>query len=129
MHRHRAPGLIGGMAEVFEGAVDALGLAGDAEPASVPDDLVGKENPLFAWDDSHQVLFDFLRIILRGEFEAARDAVYVSVDDYSFGDLEPRTQDNVRSLAGDAGQGEEILHVAGNLAAEIGDNLLGGADY
>lgn len=129
MHFHRAPGLVGGVAEVFEGTVDALGLAGNAEPASVPDNLVGEENPLFAWDDSHQVSFDFLRVSLRGEFEAARDAVYVGVDDYSFGDLEPRPQDNVRSLAGDAGQGEEVLHVERNLPAEIGDNLLGGADY
>jgi len=81
MHFHRAPGLVGGVAEVFEGTVDALGLAGNAEPASVPDKSGGRRESTFRVDDSHQVSFDFLRVSLRGEFEAARDAVYVGVDD------------------------------------------------
>src|ERR1700683_253750 len=81
MHLHGAPGLVGGVAEVFEGAVYAPRLAGDAELASVPDDLVGKENPPFARDNAHQVLLDFLRVTVRGEFEAPRDAVHMSIDD------------------------------------------------
>lgn len=38
----RAPGLICGVADIFQKAIDALGFAGDAELASVPDDLVGE---------------------------------------------------------------------------------------
>src|SRR5579863_1388790 len=67
-----APSLVGGVADIFEQAVDALGLASDAELASVPDDLVRKKYPLFAGNDAHQVLLDFLRIGIRGQLEAAR---------------------------------------------------------
>src|ERR1700729_1135780 len=64
VHVHRAPGFVGGVAQVLERTVDTLRLASDAKLASVPDDLVGKENPLLARDDSHQVLFDLLGIIV-----------------------------------------------------------------
>ena len=81
MHLHRAPGFVGSVANIFERAVDALGFAGDAEAASMPDDLVSEENPLFARDDAHQILLDLLRIVVGGEFEASRDAVYMGIDD------------------------------------------------
>ena len=111
------------------GAVDALGFAGDAELASVPDDLVGKENPFLARDDAHQVLLDLLRVIVRGEFETARDAVNMGVDDYAFGFLEPRAQHDVGGFAGDAGEGEQLFHVVRDLAAEVGDDFFRGADH
>jgi len=123
MHLHRAPGLVRGVAYIFQRAVYAFGLAGDAEFASVPDDLVGKENPFLAWDHAHQILLDFLRIVVRGQFEAAGDAVHVGVDHYAFGLFEPRAEHDVGRLAGDAGEGEEFFHVAWDLAAEIGDDL------
>src|ERR1700691_2594643 len=121
MHLHRTPGLVGGVAEVFEGTVNALGLAGDAKLASVPDDLVRKENPLVAGDNTRQVLLNFLRVIVRGQLEAPRDAVYMSVDNHAFGLLEPRTQHDVGGFAGNAGKSEEFFHVVGDLAPEIGN--------
>src|ERR1035438_2444248 len=86
---HRAPGFVRGMADIFQCTVDALGLAGDAELASVPDDLVGKQNPFLARDDAHQVLLDLLGISVCREFEAARNAVNMGVDDHAFRDFEP----------------------------------------
>ena len=49
----RAPGFVGGVADIFEETVDAFGFAGDAEFAPVPDELVGEENPFFPRDDAH----------------------------------------------------------------------------
>jgi hypothetical protein len=37
-----APGLVGGVADVFEWAVGAFRAASDAQFAAVPDDLVGE---------------------------------------------------------------------------------------
>jgi hypothetical protein len=42
MNLHRGPGLIGGVAEIFQKAIGAFGTAGDAQLPSVPDDLVSK---------------------------------------------------------------------------------------
>ena len=89
MQFHRAPGLIGGMADIFQQAVDTFGIARDAKFASVPNDLVSKQNPFLARDNAHQILLDLLRIIVGGQFEAARDAMHVSVDDHTVRDLEP----------------------------------------
>ena len=86
---YRAPGFVGGVAEIFERAIDAFGFAGDTQAATVPDDLVREEDPLFARDDFHQVLLDLLRVVVRGEFEAAGDAVDMGVDDYAYCFVEP----------------------------------------
>ena len=53
MNLDRAPGFVGGVADIFQRAVDAFWFAGDAEFAAVPDDLVREENPLLARDDAH----------------------------------------------------------------------------
>jgi hypothetical protein len=66
MHLHCAPRLVARVADIFQRTFYALGLARNAQAASVPDDLVGEENPFFARDDVHQVLFDFLRVGVRG---------------------------------------------------------------
>ena len=52
----------------------------------------------------HQILLDFLRIVVAGEFEAAADAVDVGVHDYAFVFLEPRAQDDVGGFPRDSGQ-------------------------
>src|SRR6267143_2885313 len=95
---HRAPGLVSSVADVFQRAIDALRPAGVAKFAPVPDELMSEENPLFAWDDSHQILLDFLRIGIPGQFEASGNACDVSVNDYPFGNLEPRAQHDVGRL-------------------------------
>jgi hypothetical protein len=53
MHLYCAPGFVGRVAEIFEGAIDAFGFAGDAQGAAVPDDLVREEDPFFTRDDFH----------------------------------------------------------------------------
>src|SRR5258708_105120 len=70
----------------------------------------------------------FLRVSVLGEFEAAGDTGDVSVDHDAFGDLEPRAEDYVSGLAGYAWKGEEVVHVERDLAAEVGDDFLRGAD-
>ena len=129
MHVHGAPGFVGGVADIFEGTVDAFGFARDAEFAAVPDDLVGEKNPFFPRDDAHQILLDFLRVIVGGEFQAAGDAVDVGVDDDAFGHFEPRTQHDIRSFAGNSRKREEIRHVKRNLAAEVSNDFLGRAHH
>jgi hypothetical protein len=37
---NRAPGFVGGVAKIFQRAVDAFGTAGNADGAAVKDDLV-----------------------------------------------------------------------------------------
>src|SRR5947209_20069982 len=54
------PALVGGVADVFERALDATRLPRDADAASVPDQLVGEVDPLLARDDLHQILLDLL---------------------------------------------------------------------
>src|SRR5579863_1056527 len=65
VHVHGAPGFVGGVAEIFEGALGALWLARDAEFPPMPDDLMRKQDPLVLRDHLHQVLLNLLRIILR----------------------------------------------------------------
>src|SRR6202020_2900106 len=99
---HRTPGFICRVADIFERAIDAFGLAGNAELAAVPDDLVSEENPFLARNNAHQVLLDFLGVGIGGEFQTAGDAVYVGVNDYPFSYFEPRAQDDVGGLASHA---------------------------
>src|ERR1041384_2956210 len=71
MHFHCAPGLVAGVANVFEQAVGAPGAAGDAQFASVPDNLVREQSPALARDHAHQVLFDLFRIFFPGQLQAS----------------------------------------------------------
>jgi hypothetical protein len=54
--------LVSRVAEALEIAFGAPRFARLADLAPVPDQLVGKQNPFFARDHLHQVLFDFLGI-------------------------------------------------------------------
>src|SRR5262245_8067175 len=53
-----------------ERAMLAVRFAREANAAAVPDDLMGKANPVFLRDHLHQVLLDFLRRRLSGEPQA-----------------------------------------------------------
>ena len=77
------PGLVGGVAEVLEGAVGAAGFAGDADLAAVVNEFVGELDPAVAGDDLLQVLFDLYGVGFFGEFEAVGEAVDVRVYDYA----------------------------------------------
>src|SRR3954463_12643130 len=116
------------MADVLERALDAARLASYADAAAMPDQLVGKVDPLLAWDDLHKVLLDLLRHLIAGEFKTPRETVDVGVDDDALRFLEPRTEDDVGGFAGNSGQGEELVHLLRDLAFEIFDDLARGAD-
>ena len=83
------PGFVGGVAEAFEGAVGAAGLARDADLAAVEDHLVGEVDPFGLGDDAHEVALNFFGGGLAGEFEAAGEAEDVCVHDDADGDAEP----------------------------------------
>jgi len=113
------PGFVGGVAEGFEGACGALGLARVADLAAVMDDFVGVLNPAVVGDDLHQVLLDGLRGFAAGEAETAGDAEDVSVDDDAFGFAVGYAEDDAGGFAGCSGDGEELSHGLRNFAAEL----------
>ena len=108
-------------------ALDALGAAGLADLASVPDQLVREKDPAILRDDAHEVLLDFLGIGVAGEVEAGGEALDVGVHDHAGSDAERRAQHDVGGLARHAGQREQFLHRARDFLAEIVDQLLAGA--
>lgn len=87
-----------------------------------------KEDPAIARDDFHQVLLDAARVVVLGEFKPSRDAMDVGVDDNTFGDTEPRTEDHVGGLTGGAGNGEKFVHGLRNFSAKVVHDGLGGAN-
>ena len=116
----RVPGLVFGVAELLEVAEVAFGLAGNAHLAPVVDDLVGEVDPAVLRDDLHQLLFNFLRRVAFGKAEAARNAEDMGVNNHAFGFFETDTKDNVGSLAGGSGDGDELGEGHGDMAAEVG---------
>ena len=88
MNLHRAPCFVGSVAQVFQGTLRALGLAGDTNGATVMNDLVGEVDPLLARNDLHQVLFDLGWGLVRRKFQTAGDALHVRVDYDAGGDPE-----------------------------------------
>src|SRR5690349_3642327 len=86
---HRAPRLVFCVADIFQGAIGTFWRAGNAQLAAMPDDLVRNENPLLTRDHIHQIFFDFLRVIILGQFQPPRDAMNMRVHDYTVGYFEP----------------------------------------
>jgi hypothetical protein len=123
----RLDGFVFGVADVFDFAVEAAGLAGDAEAAAVPDELVGEEHPFIFGQDLDEILLDFFWVGVFGEVEAVGEADDVGIDDDAAGDSVAGAEDDVAGLAGDAGEGEDLLHGLGDNAAEFFDEFFGGA--
>ena len=119
---------VGGVADGGEGALGAEGVARDADFSAKPDDLMSERNPAVLRHQLHQVLLDFFRRLLLGQFQAVGDAEDVRIHHHAAGDAEGRSQYHVGGLSCYAGQGEQLLHGARNLAAEVLDDLRRGAD-
>src|SRR5262249_43856265 len=100
-----------------------FGSACHAELASVPDDLVGEQRPLFFRDHFHQVLFNFRSVVAFGELEAFGNPGYVGVDDYTLVFLEPGAQNDVGRLTGYTRQRKNLFHIVGNVSAEFFDDF------
>lgn len=102
-----------------DGVAVALHAAGLAGAAPVEDEEVREEAPGIPWEELHEALLDFGDAGVRGrEGEAACEALDVGVDNNAVVDVEAVAEDDVGGLAGDAAEGEELLHGARNLAAE-----------
>lgn len=107
------------MAERFEIALVALGLAGDADFAAMVDDLVREADPAILRENVHQLLFDFLRGVALGQAEPMADAEDVRVDNYAFGLAEADSENYVGGFAGCAGDGDELGKSLRNFAVEF----------
>jgi len=92
--------------------------------AAVQNDTVCEDDPLILGDDLDQVLLDLDRVGFPGEVEACGDALHMSVDHHSGGDVVGRAQHHIGSLSGGAGNGEEFLHGPWHLTAEFRDYFL-----
>ena len=106
MHVHCGPSFIPSVADVLQQALRAFRTACDAQLPAVPDDLMGKQNPLVLRNDLHQILLDLSSVGLFRKFEASRDAGDVGVDDDSYADIEPTAQNDISGLASYAGEGQ-----------------------
>ncbi len=95
---------------------------------AVPDQGVAEEDPLVAREETHQVLLDRLRLDLVGEAEAPGHALDVGVDHEPRRDAVGGAEHDVRGLARDAGQRDQLLEIARHLAAEPLDQALAHPD-
>src|SRR2546425_8870021 len=111
------------MTNIFERTIYTLRRSRKTQSAPVPDDLMREENPLLSRNDLHQVLLDLLWIVVLRQFQSSRDAMDVGVHDQTFGLAEPGAQDDVGGFAGHSWQREQVIHVLGNLAAELADDF------
>ena len=107
----------------------AIGFAGGAAAASVPDEQVAPMGPGVSGDNFHKVTFDFDRVAVLGESEALAEASNVRIDNDPGFDAEGVAENNVGGFASDARQVREGFQVAGNLAVMVlGDGGGRGAD-
>src|ERR1700675_4515371 len=116
--------LVLGIAERLEIALEALWVARGANSAAVPDELVREQNPPALWNDLHQVLLDFLRVIVSCEIEPPRKPLHVRIDDNPRGNSERRAQNDVPGLSRHTRQRVDFLHRFRHLALKLFDDFL-----
>ena len=85
------------------------------------DEFVGEGDPVILRYDMHQVLLDLFGCGVAGEIKAAGEAQDMGIDDDSYCFLVRHSEDYVGGLAGNSGEGEELVHRTGNLALEFAD--------
>src|SRR5579862_385198 len=105
-------------------ARSALRFPRRADPAPVPDQSMGEADPFFHRQKLHQVLLDFLRIVLARQLKSAREALNVGVDDDAGGLAEPGAQDDVRGFSRDSRQFQQLLHRRGHFPLVLLDDSL-----
>ena len=108
-------------------ALGAVGLAGGAAAAAVPDEEMGKEGPVLLGDDFDECLLDFDGIVLAGETQPAGEAADMGVDDDALGEVEGIAEDDVGGLSAHAGELVEMFHGPRNFAAVVFDQGGGAA--
>ena len=108
---------------------DAFGTAGqprETDASTVPDQQVGEQAPLLTGDEPHEVALDLHRILLLREAEPLREAAHVRVDDDALR-IPELGRDDVRGLARNAGQADQIVDRPWNLTVVLLDQHLHGA--
>jgi len=115
------PGEVGGGAEGGDLAGVAVGFAGGAAAAAVPDEPVAGHGPVGGGEELHEVLLDLLRCGGGGEAEAFAEAGNVGVDDEANIDAVAISKDDVGGLAADAVQGGEFVHGPRHVASVLVD--------
>ena len=87
-------------------------------------DLVREVDPSVLRQNLHQLLLDLLRRVALGQLQAPRNAEDMRVDHHAFCLAEADAQDYVGRFACSTGQRDKLGQRLGNLALEIGDQLL-----
>lgn len=118
------PRFVFSVTDVFERTFGTLWIASDTDGASVMDYLVREKDPVVVGDDFHQVLLDSRRIVVLGQFEPARNAMNVGVDDDAISDSEPGAEYDIGCLSRSAGNAEQFVHGLGDYATKSLDDRL-----
>lgn len=106
----------------------AIGLAGHAAAAAVPDEEVAPEGPGVLGDDFDEVFFDFDRVFLFGQAEALAQAGDVGVDDDAGLDAVGVAEDDIGGFASDAGEIGEGFEIFGDFAVMLLRDGFGGGN-
>ena len=71
---------------------------------------VGQLDPLFAWEQLHQILFDFVRPFFLGEIQPPCQTLHMRVNDNSVSFSKCYTEHHVGCFSRDTRQPEQIFH-------------------
>src|SRR6266436_9004358 len=117
------------IAELLQVALGAFRFARGANATPMPDQLVGKLDPLFPRDYLHQVLLDLLGVFVPRQIQPVRQTLDMRIHNNPAGDPERRAEDHVRRLSRYARQRQYLLHRARHLPAELFQNRLARSHY
>lgn len=109
----------GAGAQVEQFAIAAIGIAGRATSAAMPDQPVTEQGPDLAGEDQHQLQFNFLGLLLAGETQALRKARDVGVNDNAVGDVKRVAENDICRLSSHAIQFNQGFHGTRHLAMVV----------
>ena len=108
-------------AKISNFAMEAVGFSGGTAAATVPDQQVGKQGPLFFGNNFHQGLLDFHGVVLAGETHPAGETAHMGVDHNPLGQVKSVAEDHIGGFASHAGKLMEMFHRPRNFAPVIFD--------
>lgn len=97
-------------AKIGNFALGAVGFAGGAAAAAVPDQEMGKEGPVRLGYDFHQRLFHLHGVMLAGQSHPAAQTAHVGVHDDALGQVEGVAQNHVGGFSAHAREFVEMFH-------------------
>src|SRR5581483_11308346 len=107
-----------GGAEIHENAILAARAARVAHPAPVPDHQMREASPVGARHEPDEIALDLDRILLLRQPEPLREPAHMRVDDDPLR-LPELGRDDVRRLAGNTRQADQLLEPRRNLTVEL----------